>query len=304
MGKFSAGDAAFYGLGMVKRDPLTFLGVTILLTAYCIAMIAVVAPAYATFAEVMMEADESDPTAALSALGGFFGAIGLLYLLMIPLYAVMLGAINRSLIFGASRGWILGLKLGMDEVRVFIVSLVGCILVFAIYLGCVLAAVALGGMLTAVTQSPAAMVVVLLGYIAALVLMIWIGIRLALAGPASVGEGRFVIFESWGMTKGRFWTLFLGYLILCVIVLVVEFVALMIAAMIAAGAMAGMDPAQFEDPEFVFEMISNFRVGPVVLVITALYGVVASFFTAAMLGVAARGYLDWKESRSGGVGAA
>jgi hypothetical protein len=297
MGELSAGAAAFHGFGLIKRDPQTFLGIVLLLFAYVIGALALLVGPYIAFIQLVMS-EPDDPSVALSALGGFFSALGLYFLMCILVFALLLGAANRALVFGASKGWVLGLKLGMDEVRVILVSIVGYILICLPYIGAVMASAAIGGVLVAVTQNPAGMLVIVLGYIVGIVLMIWVGVRLSYAGPATVGEGRFVIFESWRMTKGKFWTLFLAYLILYAIILAIEMVVVFVGIGVFMGSLAA-DPAgleRFEDPEFVAEFLRGFAIGPAVIVGCAIYALVGAFFYAAFLGVAARGYVAWKES--------
>jgi hypothetical protein len=300
MGELSAGAAAFHGFGLIKRDPQTFLGVVLLLFVYVLGALALLVGPYIAFFEVAMSEPE-DPTVALSALGGFFSALGLYVLLCVLVFALLLGAANRALVFGSSKGWVLGLKLGMDEVRVILVSIVGYFLILLPYLGAVIVSAVIGGVLTATTQNPAGMLVIVLGYIVGIVLMIWVGVRLSFAGPATVGEKRFIIFESWSMTKGKFWTLFLAYLILYAIILVIELVVFFVGFGVFMSSLAA-DPAgleRFEDPEVVIELVRGFSLGPAVIVGCALYAVIAAFFYAAFLGVAARGYLAWKEGAGG-----
>jgi hypothetical protein len=304
MGKLSAVGAAFYGFGLIKRDPLTFLGCVILLAGFFIAGAALVLPGYISALETMLSADPNDPTAALAGMSSMFGALGLFYLLMIPVYAIVLAALNRSLIFGASRGWVLGLKIGMDEVRVILVTIVGCILVFLIYLGCVLVGAVLAGVVAGVSQNAtAALVLIIPAYIIGIVLMIWVGVRLSVAGPASVGEGRFVIFQSWSMTKGRFWSLFLAYLLLYVVIFIIELVVFFVIAAVIGSTMNADTLAAMEDPEQLLAMLRGVTIGPVVIVSLALYSILATFVMSAFLGVAAKGYLAWKEARGGGAAA-
>lgn len=295
MSKFSAGDAAFYGFGLVKRDPMTFLGVTLLFVAFGVVLSLTFVPAYAHMIEQL---STNDPEAMAAATFQFWGVTGPVYLLMIPLYMVGLGALNRSLVFGQSEGWVLGLKLGMDEVRVFVVTIVGYILAILPYVGCALLGVLLATALAAAAgmgENPAAAAAFLLvvpAYIGGIVLMIWIGVRLSFAAPASVGEGRFVIFESWSMTKGRFWSLFLAYLLLFIILFVIEIVIVVLAISIGGVAMSALGSGE----ELDLSAFTSVSLGPAVIVGSGVYGVVVTFFSGAFFGVAARGYIDWKES--------
>lgn len=295
MGKFSAANAAFYGFGLIKRDPLTFLGVTLLFVAFGVVLALTFVPAYARMIEAFSTGDSDAITQASLQ---FWATAGPVYLLIVPVYMVALGALNRSLVFGQSQGWVLGLKLGMDEVRVVVVTIVGYILAFLPYLGCVIVGVILAGVIAAAAganQNPAAaaaLVLLVPAYIAGVVLMIWIGVRLSLAAPASVGEGRFVIFESWSMTKGRFWSLFLAYLLLLILILVAELI--IVAVVVAVGGVAFSSIGSGK--ELDLSAFTSASLGPLVIVGSGIYGAIATFMSGAFFGVAARGYIDWKES--------
>lgn len=304
MAKLTIDQAAFHGFGLVKRDPLTFLGVAIMLALLGGALWAVLVPAYAQFFQLVADTpkgQEADPEVVLQAMSSFFGAMGLLYLILIPAYAIVMGALYRSLIFGKSQGWVLGLKLGMDEVRAILVTFVGSIIALLPYLGVVLitaivAAGAAGAAAAAGADENSAAVIavfaIFIGYGIGIVLTIWVCIRLSYAAPASVGERRFVIFESWGMTRGSFWTLFLSYLIVYLIVAVIETVIIYAAFAASAGWLATID---WENPDFsAFQTVS---IGPALIIGSIVYGLVATFVGGAFMGVASRGYLAWKEGQ-------
>ncbi len=314
MSKLSAADAAFYGFGLIKRDPLTFLGVALVLFGVGLYCVLVVIPAYAkTFTGVLTTIEGGDPkqleavdaTQMMQAMSELWTAVGPLYLIGILGGAIMLGAMNRSLVFGQSKGWVLGLKLGMDELRAIVVTIIGYVLAFlpgyALIIAVMMATVGVAVGAAAGGGEPAAAgaaaLLVFPAFIAGFALMIWIGIRLSLAVPASIGERRWVIFESWSMTKGRFWTLFLAYLILFIIIWLVEMVILAIlmtvfgAALLPALTTAGAE-------EIDFSAWADLPLVPIGVAGAAVYALVTTFFYGAFYGVAARGYQDWKAQSS------
>jgi hypothetical protein len=276
--KMTIADAAFYGFGLIRRDPATFWGAALLTAGFAVSLGFLASP---IFDAMEATANGDDPTLVASDASALLGWAPLL---AIPFSMAVTGALNRSLVLGASRGWVLGLKFGMDEVRVLVVTIVGCFMALLPYVGMVLVSGALLWGAVAM-QGAAAMAVSLMPlvliptYIGALCLMTWVGVRLSLAAPASVGEGRFVIFESWKMTKGRFWTLFVGYLLFFVI----AFVAWLLIAVIVTAAGVALD-ATFPGAFY----------GPRVVIVMAGYSLVATLLGAGFCGVAARGYRDWK----------
>ncbi|MGD2132412.1 MAG: hypothetical protein PVI23_06425 [Maricaulaceae bacterium] len=299
MNKFSAGEAAFYGFGLIKRDPMTFLGITLLYALIGVYLALVLLPAYADFLGLMMTAPD-DEEAILGAVFGFYGMIGQMLLLSLPVAMIILGAVQRSLVHGQSKGWFLGLKLGMDEVRVILVTIVCYLFIVVLpYIGIAVVVGLFAAVMAATGGESAAAavglgVLMLVAMVGAIVVIVWLAIRLSAAGPATVGEQRFVIFESWKITKGRFWTLFLAYLILYAIVLVAETVIAGVVVAVVGAAFFQFGPPEEFDPSML-----DISLGPLVIVGAVIYGVVYTFFLGGFLGVGARGYLDWKQTEGG-----
>jgi hypothetical protein len=308
MGNLTAAGAAFYGFGLVRRDPLTFLGVTIIGAALTIWLVAAGGPAIAAFIQVAAAAPDDD-AAVLTAMTGLFSSIGLIMLAGIPAFIVSLGALYRSLVFGSSKGWLLGLKLSMDELRVLVAWVVAYSLanllpsIAVAILTSILTLAVLGSAAAGAGDSALAAVagvglvnfgLQLLSY----VFMIWIGIRLSLMAAASVGENRFVLFESWSMTKGRFWTLFLAYLIYYLIYLIVVAIGVVVILAVTGGFAIFASP---EGPDL--SALQSIRLSPALIAGCIAYAVVSTFFTVGLIGIPARGYLSWKESAAPAVSA-
>jgi len=124
------------------------------------------------------------------------------------LYAAVQRAIIRPDEGGP--GW---LRLGMDEVRLFLLLLLyllmfaAGLLVVGIFLGLFLAA---GG--------PGVITVVLL--VLACIAGAWFATRVSLTFPLTLKERSFAIGEGWSLARGHFWTLLGTYLIIFLILLV------------------------------------------------------------------------------------
>ncbi len=88
MSTFSAVSAATFGFGLPRRDPLTFIGVVLLMTALSVVMGLVMLPAYADLMEVTLRAPD-DANAVMAANMTFLGAVGWTYLLAIFAWIVV-----------------------------------------------------------------------------------------------------------------------------------------------------------------------------------------------------------------------
>ncbi|MBS0297684.1 MAG: hypothetical protein JSR45_15345 [Proteobacteria bacterium] len=78
------------------------------------------------------------------------------------------------------------------------------------------------------------------------VVLIWITMRLALYAPATVYTRSVAVFSSWGLTKGRFWGVFLVLLLASLPSLVMSFVVAGIERLLGHGA--GMGPVGLDLP--------------------------------------------------------
>jgi hypothetical protein len=107
------------------------------------------------------------------------------------------------------------LRLGMDEVRLFFLSLlylvvfiVGVIVISFVF------AIFMGGASTDASTTGAIVVLVVGAVLAA-----YFGTKLSLTFPLTIIREGYAVGEGWALTNGRFWTLFGAYFILFLIML-------------------------------------------------------------------------------------
>jgi len=128
------------------------------------------------------------------------------------LYAAALRAVLRP-----GEGGPGALRLGMDEVRTFLLTLLYVIIFFVgMIVLTFIFALFMGGAGTRTAGAGAIIVMVLVCVIGA-----YFGTKLSLTYPLTLMRESFAIGEGWSLTDGRFWTLFGAYLILFLIMLVV-----------------------------------------------------------------------------------
>jgi hypothetical protein len=228
---FSASDAAFEGFRLVRRKPMALVAWTLLYAvlslASLFAMSSAIEPLVA-WAERMEALDSRTATpsaeevlAAFQGLGEVMLSVAWLIPVSLIVGAMLMAAVARAVLNPRAGGFGY-LRLGMDELRVFVVTLV-----LAILMMCAWAAVGvLVGVLAGIagaTETSWLWLVAILGGLAGVAAVIWFAIRLSLAVPITVAENRFAFFDSFGVTKGRFWPLFGMAVITVVMVLVVQF---------------------------------------------------------------------------------
>lgn len=203
---FSASDAAFEGFRMTRRSPMTVLWWAL---AYIVFFAGILALASGPIIHMVSEMERleglSDPQFSdFSSLGQtYFSLFSWVMPLSLVFGAVINAAVARAVLRPGQSAFGY-MRLGMDEVRVLVVTLV-----LAIAFGVVMAlgGVVLGFVAGFVNASGTSglWLGVVVGGIALAVLAIWLMVRFSLAVPIVVAERRFAFVDSFALTKGRFW---------------------------------------------------------------------------------------------------
>lgn len=298
---FSATDAAFEGFRLVRRNPLALVAWTLLYAVLTLtalfSMSSVVGQLEGWSAQAeAMDAVETPSLAQVWALVGDFGAImaQVVWLLPISLLvgAMLAAAVSRG-VLKPSGGRFGYLRLGMDELRVLVVTFV---------LGLVMSLVALVafgavGVVIAVAKtaggSGVAAIAGLIGVLAVICLFIWLSVRLCLAVPITVAEGRFAFFDSFKLTKGRFWPLLGMAIIAVVMVLLVELLSSIVS--MPLSMMSGLQSWSFNGSQDTESVRAALNVGnPWVIANAVVEAIVAAMTVGIMYAPFSAAYLDIK----------
>ena len=242
-------------------------------------MIAAFMPIFSMFIEMEAEGREPSAQQALTAVGSV-GLLGMLGVLLAIMFALSVqGAWLRLLTRDEVKGGI-PLRFGADELRLFGVNIIFIAfwVIASIAGGIVIAIAGAGGagLLAAgegsVWAGLGAGVVWFLGFVALAVAAIWICIKFAAAPAMTVNEQRFRLFESFAATKGIVGWMFLSYLVLVAIILVGATIisvfqpVVVVAGLLGSfGTLQGLEHADPETAQEVFEILRQIFTEPGIL---------------------------------------
>ncbi|MDP1528356.1 MAG: hypothetical protein Q8M05_03150 [Rhodoferax sp.] len=253
MARFSIGTAVGEGFGLIKRRPLSVFVWGLLTVLPVAAAMAFMMPMMEAFTGSMVEVVADGETASTGVRESMMAHMMQMQAVMAPLNVVrfVLGvviyaAVVRAVVRPRDSSFF-SLRLSMDEVRVFVVSLA---LVIGVVVGVILLTllfVALGAALWQFV-GPAKGLVVAVLIIGGILVALLLGGRLGLMVPATVHFRTFAFAEGWKLGKGKSWSLVGLMLVLVLIVIGLEMVigGIVAGAMFAVMGQGGIDFASLE----------------------------------------------------------
>lgn len=246
---FSATDAAFEGFRVVRRHPMALVFWVLFYIVIMVAAFALVGGSLIglmSAAETLESSGATSPEDFMPVLASYLAILAVVLPLSLVASAMLYAAVSRAVLrpTESSFGY---LRLGMDEVRVLVVSLV-LFIVFGLVMVVVSGIIGAVIGLVVAAEAPALWILVALLVCAAIGLCIWLAVRLSLAIPITMAERRIAIFDSFGVTKGRFWPLLGMALLAFVMSIVVGLLGSLVAMPIqlATGGLEGLQGLEAE----------------------------------------------------------
>lgn len=238
MTAFSATDAAFEGFRITREKPrilLIWAGFYLIISFLMPILLVTMGGQDLMALEAAASSPDADPSAALDNLA----ALAPLYAIMLPaglaVQAILAAAVYRAILRpDESRyGY---LRVGRDELRLAVLTLIYFVLTITAVVVVVLAGGIVGGIAYSVMGSP--LIGLALGMFF-LGLLFYAAVRLSLAPVMTFAEERIAVFDSWRLTKGQFWRLVGAFSLAIASVVVVLMLAMVIFMAIAAVAAGG-----------------------------------------------------------------
>lgn len=252
MSGISVGVALGEGFGLIRRRPLAVLAWGAVVVLLQLATFALFAPYYLTVYGALIESIAQGapfPVAALNSpdirrmqsLQELFNLVQLFAVVVV--YCAAFRAVLHP-----ERSSFAYLRVGAPELFLSILMIAGVIALFIVLLIVLIPIGLILGIAIAATHGGglAMLVIVPIVLLVMLLVVLFVVARFALVGPMMVEDGRFHLFESWALTRGRVGSLVLVGLGLFAMLLVADIVLL--ALFIAAGAavvqsVGGLGPA-------------------------------------------------------------
>ncbi len=237
---FSATDSAMEGFRLARRKP----GVLFIWALYLIVTVVVLGVAFFSVAGpgLTQFAQESrsptiDPATMFARMAPIFGGVLVAIPIAAVMFTVLVAAVYRAVLRPEQPG-LAYLRLGGDELRMIGVMIA---LFFILAVPYYIAVALVGAASRAIGNGQPSPLVSILGTLVVLCVYIWIRVRMSLALAITVGERKMRVFESWRLTKGRFWPLLGMYLLVVVFAIaafIVMYILILILALLGFGGMA------------------------------------------------------------------
>ena len=244
MATISSTDIAFEGFKLAREQPKAILAwALVTLALSLVSAFILVSMAGNAFAEITAMSAETnpDPSEVLSRFSQLAGVYLVLIPVMLLFYGVLYAAVNRAVLRPQEGGFGF-IRLGAAELRMAVVLLLFVLVLVVASFAAFIVLGILSGLATVAGAAVGGLVAVL-GVVALFAALLWVGTRLSLCTPMTFAEERIRFFESWGLTRGRFWALFGGYVLAWVVSIVVMILGLVIYAALAMAIGGGLAAA-------------------------------------------------------------
>jgi len=292
MAQVSVGQAIGAGFRVLGRNPgvvlawaaaLFVLGVLPQVAVFASVFPAIIG-AYQEAARTGLQGGHPSPDVMAGLNARFIGLQPVSSLASLVSHTVLLGAVYRAVLEPENRRFAY-LRLGIQELWLglaILVMVIGAVLVavaVAIPLAVVAAIVAAAGRAAGGAPGVAGLLVVAIA-LAGVGVVVWAMIRFSLALPMGFAQRNFRFFESWSLTRGHAFQIFLVYFAVLLIAFLVELALLAVFGVGFLGvAAAGWRSLLSARPEEILRRIAPWI--PVWMVVAAVVGAVLQALISA-----------------------
>ncbi|WGM39876.1 hypothetical protein [Caulobacter sp. NIBR1757] len=295
MAQLDIGKAAFAGFGVIGRKPLPPIIWGLVTMLLSVGPMLLILPALLQFFDLAVAGVQNntdpDPEQIMMLSAQMNTVTPLTWIAALLAYGLTTGALFRAMLKPEEKSWFY-MRVSMAEVMLVVVTIVYAVLLL-------MAAGLLAGLVAVlaliahqISESATLPVAIVLG-LAALGVLVWGGLRFSLGLAMSWERKSFLLFESWSLTRGHAFGLFLVGLINFIISLLLAIVVgvvvggSILAVMASTGmfqALASEDPGAFFTPEKIKSL------WPIAVVWITLASIFQSYLTVVQTAPWAEAY--------------
>ena len=285
----SVGKIVGGGFSLIKDHPVAVLVWGLCYAVASVGIMLAMRPFMAAQAAMM---GGEDPAAAMSQMSSSMGLFFLAEFGVFVLFIVLFTATQRAVLRPEQSGFAY-MRLGLDELKMFALGFVMVIIFYVFLLVIMLIAVLVASAITVATGPAGAVLSAILMICVLLAAIFWFQVRVSLMFPMTLLTGNIAIGEGWRLSRGHFWTLLLGYLVIFLIILAswIAVASVTMRPYLEAIMRAANDPAAIQQAaqaqmEAYASMTSPMAIGG--LVLNALVGAFALALFGGGIATAAR----------------
>ena len=207
-------------------------------------------------------------------------------LFFLPVFISIYTALLRWMIHGPATGKRIGLRFGEQELQVLVVMIAVALVVV---LGVLLSMIPLGILIAvtvAMSKSDGGSAIALFATIGYGVFwlggIIWFSVRLSPAAALTVKRGKIQVFETFAVSKGHFWGLFLAFVVQFFIILAMS-IGLLFLALLVSLPFLGIGVAMFgwQEPDMA-NVNAYIALAAVPLFVIIIAGIITEYLRYAM----------------------
>jgi len=251
MKEIAVAEAAFAGVGIIRRHPAAVVVWGVLFVAFLLIVMLGFAGPFAKAFTVLSDPAlaREDPQAVLAALSGAAGGYFFFLLGALVLGAVITGAVMRAFFHPEDSGFFY-VRLGTRELWLLLTTFVQSLVIACVQLVAGLPVSVVSG-LVSMASPGAGTAVNVVGQLLLYLVGGYVYVRLAMAPAMTFTQSRFRLFESWPMTRGHVLKMVLVWLLVLAMSLAIYFIAVVVLAVAAGGII--MNIPGLKDPVAFFE---------------------------------------------------
>jgi hypothetical protein len=277
----TVGDILGGGFPLLRDRPGAVASWSLLYALVTAAMTLALQPYY------QMQAASPGGAANIAQVGAVIGRFLLVELFAMVVFTILAAAAFRAVL--RPRDGTFGyLRVGMDELRLFALTLLFFVALYLAFVVGMIVLVAIGVLIARLAAVVATGVLVGFGILLMLGVTVWLEVRFSLAFPLTLMRHKIIIGESWRLTRGRFWTLFGAFFVIFLLLVILWIVAAAFTqgSYLAELARGGFGPEAMRNAA-ARQAQAQLAISPLTVVGWAVSGVVGGLTVALFCGCAA-----------------